>query len=39
MSSEKIPTQMRIGIGYSKEEPQRIICCCHQESSTTSKTT
>ena len=27
---------MRIGIGYSKEERQRIICCCrqvlHQES-------
>jgi len=21
---------MRIGIGYSKEERQRIICCCRQ---------
>ena len=30
LPSEKVTTQVRIGIGYSKEERQRIICCCRQ---------
>jgi hypothetical protein len=30
LPSEKVTTQLRIGIGYSTEERQRIIRCCPQ---------